>query len=584
MTMLLALNRAYDRLAARGDVPPFGYSTEKIGFLIPLADDGSPHKPVDLRETNGKRQIPRALSVPQPVKRSSNIAPNFLWDNAAYVLGLSDRSVDHGIKTHSAFVDFHLDALKDTDDAGLIALLRFLQSWQPEQAAERGWSEDMIGSNIVFALERERRQNLYLHDRPAARDLWAGLSTASAGKDALCLVTGQRGPVARLHPAIKGVMGAQSSGASLVSFNLDAFTSYGHRQGDNAPISEAAAFAYASVLNKFLSRGSGHQIRVGDTATVFWADASDAELTDTAETTFPALFSSIDDAQETQKISHILEKIRAGETLASFAPNLAKGVRFYVLGLAPNAARLSVRFWFEGEFGHLVSNYQRFLHETAIDPPPLGPSPALWQYLLETAVRGKSENVPPNLAGDFMRSILTGTRYPATLLATLLARLRADKSINGRRTALLKALLIRNFNMKETPVSLDKDYIDTGYLLGRLFAVYERIQSAALGKDVNATIKDKYYGSASAQPRRVFAALDRGAAHHLSKIGKKSPGLRVNLDRDVMAITEMMGPADDPFPASLSSAQQALFSLGYYHQRNAYFPPNKSADKEERDQ
>ena len=207
-----------------------------------------------------------------------------------------------------------------------------------------------------------------------------------------------------------------------------------------------------------------------------------------------------------------------------------------------------------------------------IEPEPRDGQPALWRYLAETAVLGKRENVPPNLAGDWIRAILAGTRYPLTLLSIVLQRLRADKQINALRAAMLKAVLIRNFKM-EVPVALDEGNTNKGYLLGRLFAAYEQVQSAALGGKVNATIKDKYYGSASAQPRKVFAMLERGSANHLSKLGKLKPGYRVILERVIAGILDVMQPGEDPFPASLSAEEQALFGIGFYHQRSQFFKP-----------
>ena len=276
-----------------------------------------------------------------------------------------------------------------------------------------------------------------------------------------------------------------------------------------------------------------------------------------------------------EKIGIQLERIRKGESLGEVEPKLAEGVRFYVLGLAPNAARLSVRFSFEGSFGALTHHYQMFVEEMRIEPQPRDGYPPLWRYLRETAVLGKSENVPPNLAGEWMRSILSGSNYPRTLMAAVLTRIRADGDVNAHRAGILKATLIRNFE-REVPVALDPDFTDRGYLLGRLFAAYEQAQTAALGTKVNATIKDKYYGSASAQPRKVFALLKSGSAYHLSKVGKQNPGRRVNLEKLIASIMDKMQPDADPFPAALAAEEQALFGLGYYHQRNEFF--KKSTD------
>ena len=325
----------------------------------------------------------------------------------------------------------------------------------------------------------ERAAGAHLHPRPArrARALGAALLASGDKSQAACLITGEHGPVARLHPAIKGVWGAQSSGASMVSFNLDAFTSYGHEQGDNAPVSEAAAFAYTTALNHFLERDSGHRVQIGDASTVFWADASDAAAAADAEDIFAALL-GVDEKVEAKKVGVILDAIRQGRPIADLKPDLPQGVRFYVLGLSPNAARLSVRFFIEDDFGEIASRYLAHVERMRIDPPPRSDAPSIWRLLIETASQRKSENIPPNLAGEWLRAILTGAPYPLTLLSTLLMRLRADHDINALRAAILKSVLIRNFEM-EVPVSLDPKNDDPGYLLGRLFAVLEKTQTLA---------------------------------------------------------------------------------------------------------
>lgn len=568
MSVLAALARAYDRLP---HAPPFGFSSEKVGFLISLHEDGSVAHVIDLRLGEGKRKQPRLMLVPQPVKRTAGIAPNMFWDKTSYVLGVTAGEGRRTAEEHAAFVEHHVAMLREASDPGLLALRRFLEQWTAEQFVALTWPEEMKDQNVVFALERERLQNICLHDRAAAKALWARLALEGESAAQICLVSGDAGPVARLHPSIKGVWGAQSSGAALVSFNLDAFTSYGHEQGDNAPVSEAAAFAYTTALNRFLERDSGHRVQIGDASTVFWADAVDRSAAGDAEGLFGGFFDpKAEEAQASRALGIQLERLRRGEPLAEIAPALAAGVRFHILGLAPNAARLSIRFFYEDEFGVLARNYQAFVQDMWIEPPPREPYPPLWKYLSELAVLGKRENVPPNLAGEWMRAILSGSRYPLTLLSGVLMRIRADGAINPLRAGMLKAVLKRNFN-REAPVAFDPDNTNRGYLLGRLFAAYEQAQTAALGSRINATIKDKYYGSASAQPRKVFALLESGSANHLSKVGKQSPGRRVNLEKLIGAIMDRMDPGGEPFPASLPAEDQAMFGLGYYHQRNEFF-------------
>ncbi|MEC9435126.1 MAG: type I-C CRISPR-associated protein Cas8c/Csd1 [Pseudomonadota bacterium] len=576
MSVLASLVRAYHRLP---DAPPFGFSTEKIGFCISLNADGSVAEFLDLRDTD-KRRSPRPLLVPRAVKRTVAIAPNFLWDKSAYVLGVTAGEGRRTADEHAAFRDRHREWLGGSQDEGLIALLRFLDAWMPESFAPPLWPQDALDQNIVFALEKERRER-YLHDRPAARALWDRLGADDAGAPSRCLVTGELAPAARLHPSVKGVWGAQSSGASLVSFNLDAFTSYGHEQGENAPVSEAAAFAYATVLNRYLETGGDHRIQIGDASVVFWADASDAAVAQDAEFCFNAFVDpAAEDASATERIGLQLERIRQGQRLAEVAPRLAEGVRFHVIGFAPNAARLSIRFAWEDDFGRLTENYQRFLADTAVSPPPRDGFPPLWRWLAELAAQGKRENVPPSLAGDWMRAILAGTPYPLTLLTLTVARIRADGRLDALRAGMMRAVLARNYR-REVPVALDPECDDRGYLLGRLFAVYEEIQRAALGGQVNATVRDKFYGSASATPRKVFSALDRGSANHVQKLRKLNPGRAVNLEKLLASIAERMSPGADPFPVSLPLAEQALFGLGYYHQRSDFFRKRSAQDPDE---
>ncbi|MDH4992923.1 type I-C CRISPR-associated protein Cas8c/Csd1 [Aquamicrobium lusatiense] len=579
MSMIASLVRAYERLP---EAPPFGFSSEKIGFCIALNRDGTVAEVVDLRGDDKKRS-PRMVLVPQAVKRTVGIAPNFLWDKSAYVLGVTAGEGKRTADEHAKFRETHAEWLSDTDDVGLRAVLRFLESWRPEHFVPPFWPEEMRDQNIVFALAEEYRE-CFLHDRPVARQAWNAIGAAGASAPRICLVSGERTATVRLHPSIKGVWGAQSSGASLVSFNLDAFTSYGHEQGDNAPVSEAAVFAYTTALNRFLEKDSGHRIQIGDASTVFWADA-EKKTAELAESFFAAMFdtgeveytSKTEDKLQTKILATQLESIRQGRKLTDVLPQIDPGVRFHVLGLSPNAARLSVRFYWDDDFGQLTANYQKYLKEMAIEPAPDG-WPPLWRYLNDLAVLGKRENVPPNLAGDWMRSILTGAPYPLTLLTMALTRIRADGKVNALRAAILKSVLIRNLNM-EAPVALDPAYKDNkGYVLGRLFAVYEQVQRAALGRNVNATIKDKFYGSASATPQKVFRTLDAGSQNHFSKIRKQNPGWAVNLERLLASVTDLMDPTKDPVPVSLNSAEQAMFGIGYHHQRSEFFRERDDKD------
>lgn len=597
MSILASLVRAYDRLP---DAPPFGFSEEKISFLISLNNDGTAASPpIDLR-ADDKKRTPRLLPVPAAFKRPG-VTPRsfFLWDNSAFVLGITATEGKDAALRHKAFREYHFDVLSGTDDPGLLALIAFLTAWVPDRFVELGWPEEMKDQNIIFCLESDRLSSTFLHRRQAAKTLWARLSASGDKTEAICLVTGDKAPISITHPAIKGVWGAQTAGASIVSFNADAYESYGHEQGENAPVSEGAAAAYTTVLNRYLRRGSGHNIQIGDASTVFWADATEADkaLADKkareAENLFAEWFEGpppdigVDEDAQASLVRIKLAQIRAGEPLSKVAPELADGVRFYVLGLAPNAARLSIRFYYDNDFGVLAENYRRYVEDMRLEPAdPRDPHPPLWKYLSETAVLGKRENVQPNLAGDWMRSILAGTAYPLTLLSSVLMRIRSDKAVNAYRCAILKAVIVRNFEgalaasmapseeRKDTLVALDRQNRDTAYVLGRLFAVLERIQLLALGK-VGATIRDRYFGAASSKPSTVFPTLLSLNLHHRSKAEKDDTkrGLAIYFSEQLADIFDLL-PTE--FPVHLSLVDQGKFSIGYYHQMN--FKKSANAD------
>jgi len=474
--------------------------------------------------------------------------------------------------------------------------LKFLSKWTPERFASAPFTADMLDANVIFKLDGERQ---YLHARPAAQTVRARLlgPAADAGAQTAatqrCLVSGELADVARLHPAIKGVNGAQSSGASIVSFNLEAFNSYGKSQGDNAPVSEQAAFAYTTVLNHLLRRDPHNRQRlsVGDASVVFWAEAQDPEQAQSNEDLLAMLLnpdSKSDEGQETEKIRHVMEVVTKGRPFAELDPKLDEGTRMFVLGLAPNASRLSIRYWLCDTLGDLVQRLRQHAQDLNLEPSPWKTAPSIWRLALATAPsrgdppKAKADDVPPLLAGELMRAILTGGRYPQSLLTNVVMRMRSDGDISGVRAALCKAVLNRDLRLshsnvsdKEVPVSLDVHSTNSGYLLGRLFAVLEGAQRLALGSQLNATIRDRYYGSASATPALVFPVLLRNTQNHMSRIRKDKPGAAINIERDIQEVIDKL-PGE--FPKHLGMQDQGRFAIGYYHQAQARF---QKADKAE---
>lgn len=588
--ILAALNDYYQRLLEEGpgNISPPGYSQEKISYAIVLAADGQVVEVLDIRDTSGKKPAPRSLSLPQPEKRTVGIRSNFLWDKTSYVLGVSASSKRSDLE-HAAFKALHADAFANESDPGLTALLAFLANWQPPLFKEHPkflpHVEAMLDTNIVFRFDGEQR---YLHERPAARAAWARLSASTAGGlQGTCLVSGETAPIARLHPAIKGVMGAQSSGASIVSFNLESFTSYGKEQGDNAPVSEQVAFAYTTVLNHLLRRDSRQQLRIGDATVVFWAQAPDKAAAAAAENLLAGFFDPKDDDDRAiQQLHDVLDQVRKGLPLRDLNQGLDDGTRIFVLGLAPNASRLSIRFWETESLRIFTERLARHYDDLELKPIAWKRPPTPRTLALTTApLHGdfpKNDDVSPLLAGELTRAILTGQRYPYSLIGNLVMRFRADGQITSLRVALCKAVLARdarlnphNTHKGAPPVSLDPNNTDHGYLLGRLFSTLENVQRAALGKQINATIRDRYYGAASATPASVFPVLIRNVQHHLSRLRKDKPGFAVNLEKEIGEIIDRLGPT---FPKSLRIEAQGHFAIGYYHQTQARFARAESTD------
>jgi CRISPR-associated protein Csd1 len=561
--ILQALNDYYERLLAdpKVEVPEFGFGQQGVHFALQLDRKGNlAGRPLDLRDEKGRA---RRIEVPGPVGRTVGVASNFAWDNTGYVLGADGKGKpERAAETHAAFKALAGGVLDGVEDEGAKALLAFLMEWNPARALDLPDWETVIGQNLVFMLDGEPG---FLHDRPAFREAWVRhLEASEGGEKGMCLVTGETAPIPSTHPKIKGVVGAQTSGASLVSFNFDAARSFGKEQNLNSPVSERAAFAYTTALNQLLAPDSPRKLRVGETTVVFWTDAPGE-----AEPFFNLAMGGkpAEDEDQARRLEGYLSAVARGEYPEELGD--AK-TPFYVLGLSPNAARLSVRFWHVSTVGKMAENlgehYRALALQRRFDSDPEHPSP--WQLLRDLAPQRDSRNLSPLLFGQFIRSVSQGLPYPQTLLAAAIGRIRADKEVNYLRTAVIKAFMIRN-NKEEITMALNKENRETGYLLGRLFATLERTQNTALG-NVNASVRDKYFASAAATPGLVFPILIQNAQHWLSKIGKDKEKLARYYNGIIM---EIVGGLDDAkgYPKTLQIGDQGLFTIGYYQQMQDFF-------------
>lgn len=596
--MLQALYRYYQRRNRHPDpaqhLPLYGFERREVHYILELAADGSLKGITTNGQKEGKKLVGRPELLPMGVKKTSGIAANLLWDNAEYVLALPDaKKLEAAQAKGKQKADDYLLRLQDMQaafsqrianlpasaqaDAGVQAVLAFLgtdtvaalQAF-PEQSAEIAASSSVLSFRLAGDLDLVcERPIVKATVVPAASE--ADTDEVTPMAQAVCLITGEVGEVERLHTAIKGVWGAQTSGANIVSFNAAAYQSHGKEQGANAPVSPAAAFAYTTALNALLARDSRQRMQVGDASTVFWAEEEDS-----LEDSFALLFGVTDDPDaHTDAVRALYDSLSSGV----FSTD-KKQRRFFVLGIAPNAARLAVRFWHVGTVEDAAHQIAQWFDDLAVvraeyDPPYL----SLFRLLSSLALQGKADHIPPRLGGDLLRTVLAGTPLPATLLNAAVQRCRAEQKVSYARAALIKACLNRSIRQHQPQseevftVMLDPTNTHPAYRLGRLFAVLEKIQEEASDSKLNRTIRDCYYGAASSSPASVVPTLIKLAGHHISKLNDRGKGMLYRAFQDHTPndyIGEILNGVAD-MPTHLMLADQGRFALGYYHQRQAFF-------------
>jgi CRISPR-associated protein Csd1 len=575
--ILHALADYYQRLGDDPDIDiaPPGFESKPIDFLVVLTASGTFENLLDIREGVGKKRKGRVSLVPKGVKRSSGVAANLLWDNVAYVFGVNPAKPGRGEVQHEAFVERIQQAFRDCSDAGTQAVIEFLKSGNYETIFSHPvWSElAESGGNISFVLSGETQ---LVCQRPDVVSVILA-NAKPEGETHTCAVSGREDILAELHTAIKGVWGAQSSGANIVSFNLDAFRSFGKKQGYNAPVGQQVEFAYTTALNHLLA-SEKQRMQVGDASTVFWAKNPCDFETDLLDYLAPK---KGEEAVSYEKIRGLLSAFKTG-----IDPEEAQ-LPFYVLGLAPNASRISIRFWYEGAVKEIKERIAQHFEDLKIIRAPHDPEfLSLFQLLVSTAAEHKSENIPPNLGGEVARSVLSGSGYPRSLLANAIRRCKAEQRIDFARASIIKAFLVRNARIskstnKEVTMGLDKTYDNIGYVLGRLFSVLERIQTQAQGAGLNKTIRDTYFSAAASSPLVTFKRLDDLAVHHLAKI-RNSGKSTIWLDKMLGEVKCLM--PKEGCPAILSLEDQGRFSVGYYHQRQDFFAKKETVEEQGEEQ
>lgn len=571
--ILQRLTEYYETLLKLGKISPPGWENAfKVSYGLELAEDGTLVQLIPYREEaqRGKKTVivPRSMRVPAHAKRSSGVAANFLCDNSTYMLGVDAKGKpERSFDCFTANAELHREILARVDSPAARAILHFFERWQPADASthpllEADWKEITAGSNLIFCY-----QMTPLCDDSLIAEAWQRYYDTDDEdvSSSTCLVTGRTAPVATLHPSIKGVRGAQATGASLVSFNAPAFESYGHEQGQNAPVSKYAAFAYTTALNYLLADWENRQI-IGDTTVVCWAKNGGRSYQNVG---MLALFgTSQDPAKDTEReVRALMKKVAHGDPLNWDNITLDPSEPFYILGISPNASRLSVRFFLESTFGDFMKNIRQHYDDIAVVRPSFDNREYLPLYALlnETVNQNaKDKSAAPQLAGEVLRSVLTGIPYPATLLTGAELRIHAEREITRGRAAIIKGYYTRhphnNCPKEVLQMELNEACTNIPYTLGRIFCVYEQIQYVANPK-ITTTIKDTYFNAASGTPAHVFPRLGNLAQKHLRVLRRDKPGAAVNLER---SLAELLPRIGCNFPKRLDMPAQGAFQLGYY--------------------
>lgn len=564
--ILQALVRLYEALAAQDRIARSGWSRSDITFALCIDADGKLERLVDLRQKvpNGKKMSlrPQSMTLPAAVKRTVGIEPNFLWDNASYLLGIDSKGKPE--RTRQCFEAcgaLHREVLEGVGSPAATAILRFFDAWNPEVAADHPAIKEHLdrlyaGGNLTFRVNGQ-----FAGDDPDIRAAWQKHYDTGDGGAMQCLVTGQKDLIEPVHPSVKGLRGGQSSGGALVSFNAPAFCSYGREQSYNAPVGKYAAFAYTSALN-YLLADRENVWPLGDASVLFWAEGG--------QPAYQGMMGCMMFGKETKysedDLRGMAKSLTEGKPVDFDGTKLDPNTTFYILGISPNAARISVRFFLRSTFGSLLENVTAHHERMEIVRPAYKKFDTLplWAMLRETVnLNSKDKSPSPILAGAVARAIFSGERYPAALLGQTMLRIRAERSVTRGRAAILKAYYLKNEHA-ECPkevltVSLNEASTNPAYTLGRLFSVYEAVQESA-NPGINATIRDRYFNSAMSSPGTIFPTLDKLAKAHLRKLDK---GLRISYEKQIGTLKEVFS---ESYPARLTLPQQGSFDLGYYHQ------------------
>lgn len=587
--ILQALVKYYERLADAGKVTRPGWCSAKVAIGLEISSEGELLGVIPLKneEVRGKKtvEVPQSKEVPEQVTRSSGVSPNFLCDNSSYILGVDTKGKPKRTKEcFEASKERHLQILENVHSDIAEAIKSFYQNWNQDEAeanliVSENFEELCAASNLVFYVDGN-----FAQDDSEIRAAWTEFyNQKQRGEKGICLVTGKQTEIARIHGLIKGVPGAQSSGASLIGFNAPAFLSYGKEQSYNAPVGEEAVYGYTTALNYLINtkdiKGYPFRSTIGDTMVVYWSESGKEKY----QNAFADISEPTVDNQEI--IRSVFENLEKGGVIdvEGVLSGISPDEKFYILGLSPNAARLSVRFFYEDSFGNILRHLKEHYDRMEVVRPAMDSIEYLgtWRMLQEIVnKKSKDKKTPDNIGGAAFKAILSGNRYPETLYQAVLQRITAEQDdpdariykITRGRAAIIKAYLIRNTRLsekEEITVGLNENSKNIPYNLGRMFAVLEHIQEESADNKINSTIKDRYFNSACATPASIFPILLKLKNSHMKKVERKNAGIKINFEKMLTDIQSRFSVTDDQmiaYPRRLSLEEQGMFILGYYHQ------------------
>lgn len=573
--LLQSLVKLYEAWAEKGEIEKLGWNPVKISYGVSLDEEGNVDEIIHLKTNapKGNKVIPSLISLPMPVKRSVGVASNFLYDNVTYVFGYDNSNKpDRAKQCFECFRNVGNKVLENSDDEFSTVIKKFLQKDYSEFENLSDLLTELNCTETTVDDILNKGANLLLMplgkfptDSKAICESWNSYYEHSDAPKGVCLVTGKDDHIAKLHPVIKNIRGAQAAGASLVSFNATAFNSYGKENGYNAPVSEYAAFAYTSALNKLVS-DNDHRIFAGDTTVVCWTEDGESAYQDV----FAGIFNSDDEVKQKDLHDTIVSIVNGNEVKWEGIP-LNPSNNFYILGISPNSARLSVRFFIQNTFGKVMENLLKNQQRMEMVKPGFEKFNyiPLWRILGETVnKKSRDKKCKPHLAGDVLNSIINDYNYPSTLYYGILGRISAEQNINWVKASVLKAYLLKNYDSKykeEITVDYNENSNNKAYLLGVLFSNLEEIQNTA-NPGIKSTIRDRYFTAASSTPSRVFPILIDLAQNHIKKI--PNVGAKVNCQK---RLTETMSKLGDKFPNRLKLDEKGMFQLGYYQRTQERF-------------